>query len=128
MELLTDALTFVETIINLDDHVKKVIYHSRRSLLFNQEQTWMKKGSDVFDVSMGAYNDTEVCELIGIFLLNLLGRQYNTKIIGLYRDDGLSIFGNCRGPQVGKIKKQQQKVFKNNGFDVIIKRNVKIVN
>ena len=87
MELLTDALTFAETIINLDDHVKKVIYHSRRSLLFNQEQTWMKKGSDVFDVSMGAYNDTEVCELIGIFLLNLLGRQYDTKIIGLYRDD-----------------------------------------
>ena len=128
MELLTDALTFAETIINLDDHVKKVIYHSRRSLLFNQEQTWMKKGSDVFDVSMGAYNDTEVCELIGIFLLNLLGRQYDTKIIGLYRDDGLSIFFYFSGPQVGKIKKQQQKVFKNNGFDVIIKRNVKIVN
>ena len=71
---------------------------------------------------------TEVCELIGIFLLNLLGRQYDTKIIGLYRDDGLSIFGNCSGPQVGKIKKQQQNLFKNNGFDVIIKRNMKIVN
>ena len=38
-ELLTDA----ETIINLDDHDKKIIYHSRKSLLFNQEQTWMKK-------------------------------------------------------------------------------------
>ena len=37
-ELLTDALTFAETIINLDDH-KKIIYHSRKSLLFNQEQT-----------------------------------------------------------------------------------------
>ena len=34
-ELLTDA----ETIINLDDHDKKIIYHSRKSLLFNQEQT-----------------------------------------------------------------------------------------
>ena len=38
-ELLTDALTFAETIINLDDHDKKIIYHSRKSLLFNQEQT-----------------------------------------------------------------------------------------
>ena len=52
-ELLTDALTFAETIINLDDHDKKIIYHSRKSLLFNQEQTQMKKGSDLFDVSMG---------------------------------------------------------------------------
>ena len=41
--LLNDALTFVETIINIDDHDKKIIYHSRKSLLFNQEQTWMKK-------------------------------------------------------------------------------------
>ena len=38
-ELLTDALTFAEAIINLDDHDKKIIYHSRKSLLFNQEQT-----------------------------------------------------------------------------------------
>ena len=40
--ILSDALTFVETIINIDDH-KKIIYHSHKSLLFNQEQTWMKK-------------------------------------------------------------------------------------
>ena len=69
-ELLTDALTFTETIINLDDHDKKIIYHSCKSILFNQEQTWIKKGSDLFDVWMGAYDGAEVCELIGIFLLN----------------------------------------------------------
>ena len=46
-ELLADALTFAETIINLDDHDKKIIYHSRNFLLFNQEQTRMKKGSDL---------------------------------------------------------------------------------
>ena len=47
-ELSADALTFAETIINFDDHDKKFIYHSRKSLLFNQEQTWMKKGGDLF--------------------------------------------------------------------------------
>ena len=47
-ELLTDALTFAETLINLDDHDKKIIYHSCKSLLFNQEQTWMKNGSELF--------------------------------------------------------------------------------
>ena len=100
-ELLTDA----ETIINLDDHDKKIIYHSRKSLLFNQEQTWMKKGSDLFNVSMRTYDGAKVCELIGIFLLNLLGRQYDTKNIVLYRGDGLSTFKNCSGPQMEKLKK-----------------------
>ena len=69
-----------------------------------------------------------MCELIGIFLLSLLGRQYDTKNIGLYRDDGLSIFKNCSGPQMEKMKKRLQKVFKNNGLNVIIVCNMKIVN
>ena len=43
------------------------------------------------NVSMGAYDGVKVCELIGTFLLNFFGRQYDTKSIGLYRDDGLSI-------------------------------------
>ena len=127
-ELLTDALTFAETIVNLDDHDNKIIYHSLKSLLFNQEQTWMKKGRDLFDVSMGAYDGAEVCELIGIFLLNLLGQQHDTKNIGLYRDDGLLIFKNCSGLQMEKIKKHLQKVFKNNALDVIIECNMKVVN
>ena len=126
--LLNDALTFAETIINLDDQDKKVIYHSHKLLLYNQEQTWMKEGSDLFDDSMGAHDSAEVCELIGIFLLKLLGRQYNTKNSSLYRDDGLSIFKNWSGLQMEKIKKRLQKVFKNNGLDIIIACNMKIVN
>ena len=31
----------------------------------------MKKGGDLFNVSIAAYDGAEVCELIGIFLLNL---------------------------------------------------------
>ena len=68
----------------------------------------MKKGSDLFDVSMGAYDAVEVCELIGIFLLNLLGQQY-MKNIGLYRDDGLSILKNCSGPQIEKLRNTYKK-------------------
>ena len=77
---------------------------------------------------MCAYDGTEVCELIAIFLWNLLGRQYDTKNIGLYRDDGLPIFKNCSGPQMEKIMKGVQKVSKNNGLYVIIECNMKIVN
>ena len=34
---------FIEAVIKLDDHDKKIIYQSRKSLLFNQEQTWMER-------------------------------------------------------------------------------------
>ena len=88
----------------------------------------MKKRSDLFDVQMGVYDGAEVCELIGIFLLNLLGRQYVTKNIGLHRDYRLSIFKNRSDPQMEKIKKQLQKVYKNNGLDVFIECSMKIVN
>ena len=77
---------------------------------------------------MGVYDGAEVCELIGIFLLNLLGWQYVTKNIGLHRDYRLSIFKNCSDPQMEKIKKQLQKVCKNNGLDVFIECSMKIVN
>ena len=58
-ELLTDALIFAETIIiNLDDHDKKIIYHSHKWLLFNQEKAQTK--TNLFDVSIGACDGVEV--------------------------------------------------------------------
>ena len=45
---------------------------------------------------MGAYDWTEVCELIGIFMLSLLSKHKNH--IGLYRDDGLAILKDTSGP------------------------------
>ena len=124
-ELLDDVLNFAETIINLVDQDKKVIFHSCKSLLYNQEQTWMKKGDNLFDVSMDFDDGSEVCELIDIILLNLLGRKYDTKNIGLYRGDGLSVFKNCSVPQMEKIKKRLQKVYKSTCLDVIIECNIK---
>ena len=63
-----------------------------------------------------------------MFCLMFDGRQYDKKNIGLYRDDGLSIFKNCRCRQMVRMKKHLQNVFKSNGLDVIINYNMKIVN
>ena len=77
---------------------------------------------------MGSYERAEVYELIGIFILSLIGNIYNRNNIGLYRDDGLAVFKNTSGPQSEKIKKTFQKMFKNKGLDIIINCNMKIVN
>ena len=74
----------------------------------------MKKDSGLFDVTMGVYHGAEVCELVGTFLLYKLSLKYNKNDIGLYRDDGLAIFENVSDPKSGKIKKDIQKLFKEN--------------
>ena len=44
--------------------------HARKSLLFNKQQTWIKKESGLFDVAMGAYDGAEVYELVGSFFMH----------------------------------------------------------
>ena len=45
--------------------IKKIIYHER-SLLFNEKDTRIKKNK-LIEVTMGTYDDGEVCKLVGIF-------------------------------------------------------------
>ena len=47
--------------------------HSRKTLLFHNNQPWEKKsGNSDFDVPMGCHDGAEICELVGIFILNKL--------------------------------------------------------
>ena len=69
----------------------------------------MKKDSGLFDVTMNAYDGTEVCELVGTFLLYKLSKKYNKNNTDLHRDDGLAISKNTSGPKSEKLKR----IFKN---------------
>ena len=91
-DLLTKCLKFAEEKVKISDDDKKIIYNLRKSLLFNEGGTWMKKDG-LFDVTIGAYDEAEVCELVG-FLLDKISVKYDKNNIGLYRDNGLSVFKN----------------------------------
>ena len=42
-------------------------------MFFYNDKTWLKKNDQsLFDVTMGSYDGAEVCELVGLFLLNTL--------------------------------------------------------
>ena len=71
----------------------KIIYHARKSLLFNEGGAWMKRDG-LFDLKMRPYDGAEVCELVGTFLLDKIRVKYDKNSIGLYRDNGLSVFKN----------------------------------
>ena len=66
-----------------------IIHHARKWLLSNKEIPWQKKNTTLFDVAVGAYGGAEVCEIVGLFLLNNLANKFDKNSVGLYRDDGL---------------------------------------
>ena len=125
--LLKKALTFPKAYRHLSDDDKAVSHDARKSLLFNDQETWIKRDSGLFDVTMGAYDGVEVCELVGNYLLYELSKLYEKKDIGLYRDDGVAVFKNKRGPESEKIKKSIQAIFWENELKISIQCNLKIV-
>ena len=80
----------------------------------------MTREGNFFDVTMGAYDGAEVCELVGIFILNKISEKYDKNDIGLYRDDGVAVFKNVSGPESERIEKNFQSLFKKYGLEIKI--------
>ena len=72
-DLLRRALDFVSNYVTISAEDRRIIIHSKQSLLFNDETPWDKRNSNtLFDVTMGSYDRAETCELIGCYLLSQL--------------------------------------------------------
>ena len=93
--------------VNITQRDIEVIFYSSKGFIYNNEIPRVKKEGNGFDVTMRAYDGTEICELIGIFVLSLIGKKYDSENIGLYRDGGLSVFRNASGPELEKIKNRK---------------------
>ena len=78
---------------------------------------------------MGSYDGTEICELVGSYILHVLGEKYWKDKIGLYRDDGLACFTNINGSQAERIRKEFISIFKTElRLSITSETNLKIVN
>ena len=78
---------------------------------------------------MGSYNGAEICELVGLYILHVLGEKYGKDKVGLYRDDGLACFGNINGSQAERIRKEFISIFKTEfKLNITSEANLKIVN
>ena len=83
MKLLKDAVLFAQTYTNISRKDIEVIFHCRRSLLFHNNEPWIKKDSNGdFDVTMGSFDGAEVCDLAGLFMLNELSKKFDKDNIG----------------------------------------------
>lgn len=55
----------------------------------------MKKDG-FLDVTIETHDGAEVCKVVQTFLLDKISEKHDTSGIGLFHDDGLSLFNNKR--------------------------------
>ena len=103
-KLLTNALNFAKEISDISREDMQIMYHDRKTLLFSNKNPWMKREGNLFDATVGAYDGAEVCELVGIFIINKISEKYDKNDIVLYRDDALAVFKNISGLESESIK------------------------
>jgi hypothetical protein len=89
-KLLKDAINWARQFVDISKELEDIILNAKKSILYNDETPWIKKGESDFDVAQGSYDGAESCELVGLFLLTELS-EIDRLIVGIYRDDGLAV-------------------------------------
>ena len=96
-ELLIKSLNHAREYTDITDEEIEIILACRQPILADNGRTRVKSYVDNFDVPMGAYDSAQVSDLIGIYILNTLGRIVNLEQVGLYQDDGIILILNSNG-------------------------------
>ena len=126
--LLDKAINFAKQFTDISDDAMKAINHARKCFLVSNKEVWVKKNSNnLFDVTMGSYDGAEICELVGLLLLNDVTTLLGKENVGLYRDDGLAVVDKATGPKLDRMRKDIIAIFKNHGLSITIDINLKIV-
>ena len=125
---LNKALKLAKEYVGINDENIAIIKHCRKTVLFHDNELWVKKGSNGnFDVSQGSYDGAEICELVGILLLHKLNKIIDPGYHGLYRDDGLIMVQNGTGKKCDTIRKKLIKFFQEFDFKIEVETNLKVV-
>lgn len=121
-EQLYNALSFARNYIKISDDDEYIIRHSCKTLLFdNDNQTWEKTNNiNLFDIPMGSFMGAEICDLIGLYILDQLTNVFPRGQYGIYRDDALSIVNTKSPSALERLSKTLHRVFKNIGFKITI--------
>ena len=121
--LLDQAIEWAKQHSEISDQDIQVIKHARKSLLHHDGTAWRKRNSDsTFDVTMGSYDGAEVCELIGLFVLDKLKDRFGYDI-GLHRDDGLATLNTRSGRLNDKARKDLEHIFNDFGLNITVLTN-----
>ena len=126
-ELLVRSLNHAREYTEVTEEEIEIILACRKTVLSDNRRSWVKSHVDNFDIPMGAYDSAQVADLVGIYILDTLGRVVNSQQVGLYRDDGIIYIPDSNGPKNSSIQKKIIRAFKLLGFRIQIASNLKIV-
>ena len=126
-ELLVRSLDPAWEYTDITEEEIEIILASRKSILSDSRRSWLKSHVDNFDVPMWAYDSAQVADLVGIYILDTLGRIVNLEQVGLYRDDGIIYIPDSNGPKTSSTLKKIIRAFKLLGLRIQIASNLKIV-
>ena len=59
----------------------RILIYSRKSQLFCDGNTWIKKGNHMFDVTVGLFDAAGVCKLVGLFLLHEIKHTFGCNFL-----------------------------------------------
>ena len=126
-ELLVRSLNHAREYTDITEEEIEIILASKKSVLSDSRRCWVKCHVDSFDVPMGAYDSAQVADLVGIYILDTLGRIVNWEQVELYWDDGIIYIPDSNGPKTSSIQKKIIRAFKLLGLRIQIASNLKIV-
>ena len=127
-KLLQKALKLAREHTSLTEEEENIIIHSRKAVVAdNSGQIWTKKEDPNFDVTMGALDGGECCEVVGLLILFMLKTIMEPSNCGLFRDDGLCVVRGG-GQEAERMKKKIFSIFKQLDLNITVEANLTEVN
>ena len=65
-----------------------------------------------FDVAMGSFHGAEICDLIGLYLLDKVNTATGLSNIALCRDDGLEVIDQTSGTHRESLRRRSSRYSK----------------
>ena len=100
-----------------------ILSNKKENYSFTTRKTAAKEKHQPFSCGNGSLRRGEVCEIVGLFLLNKLANKFDKYSVGIYRNDELALFKNINGHLADKIHIELYQLFRENGLPC----NLKIV-
>ena len=124
-DLLVKSITFAKIHTDINDEAIETVFNAWKTLLFSGSNVWVKQPVDTFDVVLGSSYGVKVCEFVGLYLLDQLGKVLGKKNVGLYRDDGLAVIKSGSGPATERTRKKITKLFQQHSLPITSECNLK---
>ena len=68
-ELLRKSIEWAETLVEITDEEKHIIYSTKQNVLYWNGKPWVKKDDSKCDVTMGSWDGAETSDLVGLYIL-----------------------------------------------------------